>query len=447
MRGRTRQTTRGIRLAGWFAAVSAVALLLVVVIWGRRLEAREPRIKIGAAPFVGQWDWRPSVGLLPAIVVGMVLVAVVPPRLRRWRFQVSAWAAGVGLSAFAFLLAASDGLSAVLAPVVHPTEYWVNLSTLPPAGEMVRSFSSYDFLVDRSVHLKGHPPGFILILKALASVGLGRPWVAGALSFLGAAFVVPAVALTVRALAGEAVARRTLPFLSCAPFVLWLGTSADAFYTAVCAWGIAALAFALTSDHRSRRIVLGFVSGLLLGGGLFLSYGVATLLCLPLVIALSFVRRQFKVVLEVGASATFGAALVTLGFARAGFWWFDGLSLTREFYWVGSAYFRTWTYFMFANVVVLMIAVGPAVSVGVWRLRNRVTWVLVGGALLGIAVAEVSQYSKGEVERIWLLAMPWLVPAASSLSSPIEGRDRTRLWLAAQVTIAVVLQAWLRSKW
>ena len=139
--------------------------------------------------------------------------------------------------------------------------------------------------------------------------------------------------------------------------------------------------------------------------------------------------------------------LVTLGFARAGFWWFDGLSLTREFYWVGSAYFRTWTYFMLANVAVLMIAVGPAVSVGIWKLRNRGTWVFVSGALLALAIAEVSQYSKGEVERIWLLAMPWLVPAAASLSSSTERQDRIRYWLAAQVAVAVVLQAWLRSKW
>jgi methylthioxylose transferase len=138
-------------------------------------------------------------------------------------------------------------------------------------------------------------------------------------------------------------------------------------------------------------------------------------------------------------------------FYHFGFWWFDGLRLTNKFYWIGSAYFRTWTYFLLGNVAVLLIAIGPAVIAGIASLRDRNLWPLVGGALLCVTIAEASQYSKGEVERIWLLFMPWLVPAVASLR-----QDHATLrgefviptkWLACQGVLALALQMALRSKW
>ena len=51
--------------------------------------------------------------------------------------------------------------------------------------------------------------------------------------------------------------------------------------------------------------------------------------------------------------------------------------------------------------------------------------------------------SKGEVERIWLPLVPFLVLATSS----IRGRTARRTFLAAQLAVAVLLQAWLRSPW
>ncbi len=59
---------------------------------------------------------------------------------------------------------------------------------------------------------------------------------------------------------------------------------------------------------------------------------------------------------------------------------------------------------------------------------------------MAIVASNVSQYSKGEVERIWLIFFPWLVPAAAVLT-------RRRGWLVCQAAGALVLQAWLVSKW
>ena len=43
------------------------------------------------------------------------------------------------------------------------------------------------------------------------------------------------------------------------------------------------------------------------------------------------------------------------------------------------------------------------------RRWDRGAWLLVGGALAALALADVTGLSKGEVERIWLPFMPWIV--------------------------------------
>ena len=68
--------------------------------------------------------------------------------------------------------------------------------------------------------------------------------------------------VTVRALAGEALARRAAPFLVLAPAAVWMGTSADGYFAAVAAWALALLALAVTG-HRPRTT--GLASGLLFG--------------------------------------------------------------------------------------------------------------------------------------------------------------------------------------
>jgi hypothetical protein len=86
------------------------------------------------------------------------------------------------------------------------------------------------------------------------------------------------------------------------------------------------------------------------------------------------------------------------------------------------------------------LATGPAAVAGLARLRGRRAWVLPGSALAALAVADLSGLSRGETERIWLPFAPWLLLAAASLRAP-------RAWLAAQLGLAIALQAWVRSPW
>ena len=170
---------------------------------------------------------------------------------------------------------------------------------------------------------------------------------------------------------------------------------------------------------------------------------------IPLSIAASRWRhwRRFTLVVIVSCAA---AATVLLTFRALGFWWFDGLRALKLQYWNGTAKFRPWTYFTLSNAAVLLIAVGPAALAGTIRLRQRALWLLVGGALVASAASTASQYSKGEVERIWLLFFPWIMLAAAPLADPsttTHGTLRLRTWLTIQATIAILLQASLVTKW
>ena len=362
-----------------------------------------------------------------------------PTVARRARFWVVVVLSSLVATAFSTALAAADGGAALLAPVVHPTEYWDNLDILPPAGEMLRQFGTREFLVDYSPHLKGHPPGFILLLKALVSLSLRRPWIGGALSMIGVALLSVGVLIAARCVVGDDAARRFAPFLVAAPFTVWLMTSADAFYAGVFALGVALVA-AGARNITSWAPVLCVFGGAVLGSSAFLSYGVVALAPLPLMIAFVGTHTSWPIRLTRVGMVGAGVVAVVLAFRVKGFWWLDGLRTTRGLYWEGTAKFRPWTYFLLGNIGALLIALGPAFSFGLARIRDRRLWVPVGTALACVALADVSQYSKGEVERIWLTFMPWLLMAVLALR-------RTRLWLGLQTATAVVLQAWLISKW
>jgi hypothetical protein len=95
------------------------------------------------------------------------------------------------------------------------------------------------------------------------------------------------------------------------------------------------------------------------------------------------------------------------------------------------------------NPAALALATGPAVAAGlvVTLVRVRSAWrpaLLPGAALAAVVAADLSQMSRGEVERIWLPFVPWLALAAPG--------DR-RGWLAAQVGLGLALQSLLASPW
>ncbi len=441
------------RFARWALFATPWVLGAWVMWWsvdrGRALQRAQPAVFLGAAPLVGQnfrhgWDWRFGIGLVGAAVVGAVVAAAC---WRGWwwtvRLRWVALCSALLAMLFATSLALTDGADGLLHGVTDKSEYLVNLKITPPAVRFVETFIRG---IDRySVHVRGHPPGFVLVLKFLGAVGLGGAWPVALMSVFATGVLAAAVLVAVRATAGDAWMRRSAPFLIVAPYAIWMVTSADAVFTAVGALGIAAAAEGVRRP-RAQAIGLGMVSGLLLGSLLYLTYLGAVLLIVPMVLVVAAFVRRDPGALWTTASAVVGALIVVGAFKLAGFWWFDGVARTKGEYLDGSARYRVWSYFSIGNIGAALFAIGPATIAGLSKLRSRPMWLLVGSSLAALAVSHLSQYTKAEVERIWLLFYPFLVIAGAGLMSRASRRWGTA-WVAVQASSAIVLQAALVSKW
>ena len=124
---------------------------------------------------------------------------------------------------------------------------------------MLATFADH-ILTDQPVHwtthVGAHPPGVFLVYVVLDRIGLGGGGAAGVVTVLVGASACAAVAVTLRALGAEDVARAALPFGVLLPGAVWVGVSADGMFAAVLAWGVALLAVgrhAAAGCGRTRR--------------------------------------------------------------------------------------------------------------------------------------------------------------------------------------------------
>jgi hypothetical protein len=391
---------------------------------------------LGAAPFVGTWDLRLGAAMVLPVIVGAAAVAALPAAADRlpWRWLLGAGVAAAALWAVA--LALVDGAGALAEPLTTRFEYLVDVPAVHTLGtaEFLRTFT--DRIGDYAVHTRGHPPGFVTLAAGLDRLGIGGPGALAALCIAAGASSVAGAATTVRAVAGEDVARRAVPFFALAPAAIWVATSADALYLGVATWGLALVALARQRSGAPAAL-LALAGGVTLGLGLHLSYGVAPLGGLALLLLVDRPHWRTRLL-----AASVGVTAVIAVFSAYGFFWPAGLAATREQWALGVGPARPQWYFLVANLAVFGFAVGPAAIAGLTRLRHRGVALLVAGGALAVAVADVSGISRGEVERIWLPFTPWLLVATAALD-----RRQRKVWLAAQVSVAVLLQLTLRSKW
>jgi hypothetical protein len=406
------------------------ALIGVAHLWGRAIVESRPATRIFVPPLVARFDPSPLLGALLPLAVAALVVAY-GPRLGStlgWRALLAVAFATAAL--WAVSLALTDGLEGLVRPLEFPNDYRQDIDLVAGPGEFLSHFTER---IDRyNQHVRAHPPGMVLLLWSIDRLGLrGAGWEA-ALVVIGGASVVPAALVALRELSGETRARTAAPFLAMTPAAIWVASSADALFAGVGAW---AVALVVVSTGRSGRAAaaLAFGGGVAFGAALFLSYGLALLVVPPLVVAI--VRRRLMPLLLAGAGA-----LVVVGlFALAGFWWIDGLQATLGEYRASVARIRPYSYFLLGNLAAFGIAVGPATAVALARLRDRGTWILVAGGLAMVAVADVTGLSKGEVERIWLPFVPWVMMATSELPP--------RMWLALNAAFAVVVELALNTTW
>ncbi len=433
-------TTERVRAAAGRGWVIAWALLIAVMFaWGHVLR-RSGRSPEDALPPLHATARLLTWQLLPAVAVAAAVVAAAPAvRRLRWPLLLPvAWAAA---AAWACALAVSEGGGGLTGPLTAPGEYFGGLAAL--GDHPLRWLATFTAKAQAyPIHVKGHPPGPMLFLWCLDAAGLHGPgWAAAVIIAAGSSAAV-AIAVTVRALAGEETARRALPFLVLMPLAVWIATSMDALFLCAGAWAVALLAHACAG--RSPR-ALACAAGLLFGLLPYLSYGLLPLFALPLVV-LVLARPRWSVVAVLVAAM----AVVPSAFTLAGFWWPDGVAATHLAYvTTGGSSRRPYLYFLLGDFAVLGLLAGPAVAraapLAARSLRRgagtRPVALLVAAALAGTVVLDLAGLTRGEVERIWVPYAAWLVPAAAL--HPAHGRR----WLAAQAATAVLVQALVHSSW
>lgn len=421
--------------AGGLPALVWVALVVAGHLLAARLVATDPLVHIGAPPLVGGFDIRLSWSLGAAIALAAAVLVVGPAlaaRLRWGSLLLVTWLAG-GAWIVALAVGNGGGPEVLWAPLTTRYEYLPAVALAGNAREFLRGF--VDALPSYPTHVAGHPPGMVLALSLLDSIGLGGARWAAVLVVGAGAVTAPAALVAMRVVAGERLARRAALFVTIGPAAVWLGTSADALFSATLAIGVALLAVACgpAAPRRGARGALAVLAGLVLGCGLMLSYGLAPLGLVPLAVAVA--TRRWRLL----ALATGGGVAVLLAFAAAGFWWPAGLEATRAVYGSGISARRPYLDFLVISPAAFALALGPAAFAGLAALRGRAR-VLPGAALAALLVAALSGLSKGETERIWLPFAPWLLLATAALRAP-------RAWLAVQLALAIGLQVAVRSPW
>jgi len=432
--------------AAWAGA--ALTVLLLVTAFGLPhwldwdVAARAPRSAAAGEVPPLHGLWRPTwfgPGTVPAVLLawlGWRYAAGLAARLSWRRLLLASYAASLG---WLLSLALVDGTSGLSRSLGNPYEY---LRTAREVGGVHTLLQTY---VDRipyaasdnwPTHVAGHPPGTLLFFVGLDRLGLGGDLAAGVVVTVVGASAAGAVLVTLRALDAEQVARRAAPFLVLTPAAVFMAVSADALIATVVAWGLACLALA------TLRLWWAVPAGLLLGCGVLMSYGMPLMGLLALAVLVS--ARSWRP-LPVAAAA---ALAVVLGFAAAGFSWWEAYPVLRERYYDGIAQDRPQSYWWWGDLACLVVSAGPLLLPGLAAAAGRpvraarVALLLVAAAVLAVALADASGMSKAEVERIWLPFVPWLTVSFALLP------ERWRRWgLAAQVLSALLVQQLLYTVW
>jgi len=429
------------------ALMAWAGLIAITHVWGARIVHRVPQTRIFAAPLIGHFDPHVHAAVLLPIAVAGLAVLVTPMLLAHLGWRRLLLVAFLAAAAWAISLALVDGVGELTRPVRLPNDYLLDVPLVGNPGVFLSHF--VDRIGRYHQHVRAHPPGMILVLWTMNHIGLRGPGWEAALEILGGAAMVPAALISLREVAGERWARSAAPFVAFAPAAIWIATTGDALFGGVTAWAITLLILSIhrTSSWSDAAAVGG---GILFGAALFLTYGSAVLAVIPVIVAVKQRRVRPLVV------AALGVGVVVLAFAAAGFWWLAGLRASIVQYRASVARFRPQSYFWLGDLGAFAIVLGPATAVGLAKLRDRRTWLLVAGGLLAMGVADAAGLSKAEVERIWLPFAPWILLAGSAVVAwpPTNRALRDtrsfagmRLWLALTLGTGLAIQVLLRVTW
>ncbi|WP_128801655.1 MULTISPECIES: hypothetical protein [unclassified Streptomyces] len=435
-----------------YAATAAALLVLTAVLVGRAIEHRHGTLRVDWPPFLASWGPHVGPGTPAAVAVAVAVVVHGPSLAARLPWHALLFTAWGTTMAWTWSLALIDGWDRGIARrLTTRYEYLQVIDRFQDIPHTLRDFTHHILLNSPDhwpAHIAGHPPAATLTFVFLDRIGLhGGGW-AGAFVITVGATAATAVLIAVRTLADERLARRAAPFLVLTPGAVWMGTSADGYFTAVAAWAVALLALAATGHHPRRT---GFASGLLFGLTAYLSYGLTLFAVIAAAVLLLAFRRTRPVsLLPLLLLVLAGLVVVPAVFTALGFNWWEAYRLLVTRYYQGAARVRPYGYWIWANLACTVCIVGPATVAALTRAGATLIRrspapalrlaVLVGAALLALLAADASGMSKAETERIWLPFAMWLLPSCAFLPHP-------RAWLAAQAVLALLINHLLLTGW
>ncbi|MEU4157243.1 hypothetical protein [Actinoplanes sp. NPDC026670] len=422
------------------AAAVAVGLFALASLVGAVLTLTDRPVFATAAPLFAKWLPHAGPGTPLALLVAVLAVTRGPDLAARLP-----WRRLLGLSylftvMWTLSLALVDGWQRGIAGrLTTEHEYLHEVPGITDIPATLATFTTriLDFQPDSwTTHVSAHPPGALLVFVWLDRIGLGGGAWAGLLCILVAGLAAVAVPHTVRLLGTDDAARAVVPFVVLFPGAVWTGVSGDGLFMGVTATGIALLAHGAVRG----RTVAAVAGGALLGFGCYLSYGL--ILMGPLALTVVLLSRRWRA----AGWALAGALPVAAVFTAFGFDWFDGYHLLIERYYQGIATDRAYAYWVWADLACVVAAAGPVAAVVLRRavrsVRRLGAALLPLAAMAAIVAADLSGYSKAEVERIWLPFSVWLLSGAAL----IPPADR-RFWLVVQVTVALAVNHLLLTNW
>ena len=397
-------------------------------------------IVLPTPPILAEFGPGLRTGALMPAAVAILFIASYRTLVDKLRWRVLCAVVPLVATMWTVSLALAEGTSGLTRGPNWHTEYLTDVpSVRAGTAGFLRGFT--DSIERYEIHVRGHPPGMVLLLAGLDRVGLGGAGPEAALVIALAATAPVAVMLVVREVAGEPMARRTIPWLVLTPSAIWIATSADALYMAVGAWAVA-LVILSVDRNPARSVGMAAIGGILGGLALLGSYGLVLLAIVPISVMWSRRRDRHHVARTV-AVATIASSAVIASLVPFGFWWFEGLRATKHEYDILDVDRPYWA-FLFVNAAAWSLALGPAIFMALARLRDCRLWSVVGGGIAAAMLANASGLSLGEVERIWLPFTLWVLPAGAALSSDSR---LARTGLALQALSAIGLISVATTQW
>ncbi len=385
-------------------------------------------------PFIMSWAPQARWPLLVAISVAASLAGLTPRAVERVR-SPALFAALAYLAALAFGLAVNAtrlgiaGWSHVFRAGPGGSfearfEYLPSLRYLHDGvGRYVGHFTT--LLPDLSTHVKGNPPGPLVVMQLL---GIDTPGRLTAACIGAGALCAPLAYALGRELGGERRGRVSAAVtVFCPSAVLFGVTSVDYAFAAVGMMGAWLLV-----DGRSSARAVGCIAVAI---GSFLSW---VLLAVPVWAAFCVLARDGRRAAARTALCAFGA-IAALTLALHLVWGYDPLAILRALrpiYAHGVASRRPYWFWLFGSPAAYLAMLGAPVA---WlALRAAAAREPAALALaVVILVSAIVGFTKAETERIWLPFVPLACVAAAAI--PVRRLGPLLGFLAAQAIVVEIL--------